>query len=87
MELINKLRTNIRLVVQICFTALTNGYINGYLQGTIYRGTGKKFCVPGLNCYSCPGAVGACPIGSLQAVLNSSQYRFSFYIIGFLRCV
>lgn len=87
MELINKLRTNIRLVVQICFTALTNGYINGYLQGTIYRGAGKKFCVPGLNCYSCPGAVGACPIGSLQAVLNSSQYRFSFYIIGFLMAV
>lgn len=87
MELIHKLRKNIRLVVQICFTALTNGYINGYLQGTIYRGTGKKFCVPGLNCYSCPGAVGACPIGSLQAVLNSSQYKFSFYIIGFLMAV
>lgn len=42
MELIHKLRKNIRLVVQICFTALTNGYINGYLQGTIYRGTGKS---------------------------------------------
>lgn len=87
MELINKLRKNIRLVVQICFTALTNGYVNGYLQGTIYKGTGKKFCVPGLNCYSCPGALGACPIGSLQAVLNSSQYKFSFYIIGFLMAV
>lgn len=87
MELIQRLKRNTRLAVQICFTALTNGYINGYLQGTIYRGTGKKLCVPGLNCYSCPGALGSCPIGSLQAVLNSRQYRFSFYIIGFLMAI
>lgn len=87
MELITRLKRNIRLVVQICFTALTNGYVNGYLEETIYKGTGKKFCVPGLNCYSCPGAFGACPIGSLQAVLNSPQYKFSFYIIGFLMAV
>lgn len=82
-----RLRRNIRLAVQIGFAALTNGYVNGYLQGTIYRGTGKKFCVPGLNCYSCPGALGACPIGSLQAVLNSPKYNFSFYVIGFLMAV
>ena len=87
MELIARLKNNIRLAVQICFTALTNGYMNGYLEGTIYKGTGKRFCVPGLNCYSCPGAFGACPIGSLQAVLNSPHYKFSFYIIGFLMAV
>ena len=84
MSMGERLRRNIRLAVQIGFAALTNGYVNGYLQGTIYRGTGKKFCVPGLNCYSCPGALGACPIGSLQAVLNSPKYNFSFYVIGFL---
>ena len=44
----------------------------------------KSLCVPGLNCYSCPGALGSCPIGSLQAVLGSRNYRFSFYIFGFL---
>lgn len=82
-----RLKKNTRLAVHICFTALTNGYVNGYLQGTIYRGTGKKFCVPGLNCYSCPGALGACPIGSLQAVLNSPRHHFSLYIIGFLMAV
>lgn len=87
MKLAGKLGKHFRLAVQICFTALSNGYMNGYLQGTIYRGTGKKLCVPGLNCYSCPGALGACPIGSLQAVLNSSRYHFSFYIIGFLMAV
>lgn len=40
--------------------------------------------MPGLNCYSCPGAVGACPIGALQAVLSSLRNRVSFYVAGFL---
>ena len=38
----------------------------------------------GLTVTSAPGALGACPIGSLQAVLNSPKYHFSFYVIGFL---
>ena len=44
----------------------------------------KKFCVPGLNCYSCPGALGSCPIGSLQAVIAGRSFDFSFYVAGFL---
>ena len=40
--------------------------------------------MPGLNCYSCPGAAGACPIGSFQAVVGSSKFRFSYYITGIL---
>lgn len=87
MKIVRKIRRNSRLVTQILFTALTNGYINGYLQGTIYKGTTKKLCLPGLNCYSCPGALGSCPIGSLQAVLGSSKYQFSFYVIGMLMAV
>lgn len=74
----------LRLWVQIAFTAITNGYLYGYTTGTIYRGPLKTVCVPGLNCYSCPGALGSCPIGSLQAVIGSKDYNFSFYIIGFL---
>lgn len=73
-----------RLWVQILFTALTNGYLIGFVKGKIYRGPTKAVCVPGLNCYSCPGALGACPIGSLQAVLGSRNYKFSFYVVGFL---
>ena len=34
---------------------------------------GKAVCVPGLNCYSCPAASGACPIGSFQAVVSSAS--------------
>lgn len=84
MKLLSKINNNIRIITQIAFTALTNGYINGFLQGTIYGGESKNLCVPGLNCYSCPGALGACPMGSLQAVLSSRDYKFSFYVVGFL---
>lgn len=79
-----KLRTHLRTIVQIVFTALTNGYAAGFAQGTIYKGTGKLVCVPGLNCYSCPGALGSCPIGSLQASLTSRTNKFPAYVLGFL---
>ena len=75
---------SLRLWVQICFTALTNGYATGFAKGKIYTGPVKKLCLPGLNCYSCPGALGSCPIGSLQAVLGDRNYHFAFYVIGFL---
>lgn len=41
-------------------------------------------CVPGLNCYSCPGAIGACPLGALQNALASSGTRTPYYIFGIL---
>lgn len=79
-----KLKKHVRTLVQLVFAALTNGYAAGYAQGSIYRGAGKFVCVPGLNCYSCPGAVGSCPIGSLQAVITSREHKFTFYVLGFL---
>lgn len=78
---------HLRLIVQACFAALTNGYVRGFLEGKIYSGPLKQLCVPGLNCYSCPGALGACPIGALQAVLGSRGRKFSFYALGFLIAV
>lgn len=78
------IRNHIRNIVQICFTALTNGYAAGFVKGTIYKGDFKLICVPGLNCYSCPGALGSCPIGSFQAVVTSRNHFFSFYVVGFL---
>lgn len=83
-ELDKKTAKTFTLRVQVLFTALTNGYVIGFTEGKIYRGTSKKLCVPGLNCYSCPGAIGSCPIGSLQAVLGSKIINFPFMIIGFL---
>lgn len=74
----------LRTWVQLAFTALTNGYAAGFARGTIYKGPGKLVCLPGLNCYSCPGALGSCPIGSFQAVVASRDFRFTYYIVGFL---
>ncbi len=82
-----KAREYARLLVQTGFTALTNGYARGFQEGNIYKGSTKAVCVPGLNCYSCPGALGACPIGSLQATLGSRNYKFAFYVTGFLMLV
>ena len=78
-----KLRKHLRTLVQLGFAALTNGYAAGFAKGTIYKGAGKLVCVPGLNCYSCPGALGSCPIGSFQAVITSRTNKFTFYVIGF----
>ena len=70
--------------IQAGATLLTNIHLPNFLKGGIYQGKGKTVCVPGLNCYSCPAASGACPIGSFQAVVGSSKFRFSYYITGFL---
>lgn len=70
--------------IQAVATLLTNIHLPNFIKGGIYQGKGKAVCVPGLNCYSCPGASGACPIGSFQAVVGSSKFRFSYYITGFL---
>ena len=77
----------IRHRVQALWTLLTNSYLTGFLQGKIYRGNLKKICLPGLNCYSCPGAIGACPIGAMQAVIGSWNFKFAFYVAGFLMFV
>lgn len=63
-----------RFAIQAIFSLLTNSYVVGFLTGTIYKGPLKQICVPGMNCYSCPGALGACPIGSLQAIFNQSDF-------------
>lgn len=66
---------------------ITNLHLKGFSTGKIYTGKMKKICVPGLNCYSCPGALGSCPIGSLQAVIGGIKYQFSFYMIGLLMLI
>ena len=73
----------LRLTVQLLFTLVTNGYLYGFLNGKIYRGGLKYACVPGLNCYSCPGAIAACPIGALQAQLNRQGLQVPFAALGF----
>lgn len=73
-----------RSITQVCAVLITNANFKGFFQGKIFRGEIKKICVPGLNCYSCPGAVGACPIGAMQAVIGTVKYNFSFYAAGLM---
>ena len=69
--------------IQATATLLTNPHIPNLLKGKLYQGNVKTMCVPGLNCYSCPAATGACPIGAFQAVVGSSKFKFTYYITGF----
>lgn len=73
-----------RKLVQFLAAFLTNGNLPGFLQGRIWQGASKAVCVPGLNCYSCPGALGACPLGSLQNTLAGTVLRFPAYALGLL---
>ena len=75
-----------RLVVQAAAFLLQNPKLHHFFLGTIEQGKTKSVCVPGLNCYSCPAAIGACPIGSLQASMNGGYKKpaFPFYVLGFL---
>lgn len=76
-----------RRIIQLYAALLTNANLKGFATGRIYAGEGavsKYMCVPGLNCYSCPGAVRACPLGSLQNALASSNTRTPVYILGIL---
>lgn len=77
-------RLRFRRLVQIFFAAMSNSFVTGFAAGKIYKGNLKQLCAPGLNCYSCPGALLACPIGSLQAVIGSSGFQISLYVFGFI---
>jgi len=73
-----------RRYIQLMTAVLYNCNIRGFAEGKIYKGNLKGVCSPGLNCYSCPGAVVACPLGSLQTALVNSRYRVPYYILGTL---
>lgn len=73
-----------RFGIQAVSALLHNANLPGFFSGKIYQGGLKSVCVPGLNCYSCPGAVGACPIGSLQNFLGGLRFRFPYYVAGLL---
>lgn len=73
-----------RRLIQLYAALLTNANVKGFFSGKIYTGDTKNLCAPGLNCYSCPGAVAACPIGALQDSLAQSGKTAPFYILGIL---
>ena len=65
MATIKKWMPTKRKIMQLYFAVLFNANLKGFVTGNIYQGNSKIICAPGINCYSCPGAVGACPLGTL----------------------
>jgi len=73
-----------RKLIQVLSMVLYNANFRGFRTGTICRGPLKQVCVPGLNCYSCPGAVASCPLGALQSSFNSFPSAIPLYVVGLL---
>lgn len=83
MDMLTKIKRYLpskRKIMQLYFAVLFNANLKGFVTGNIYQGSTKKMCVPGINCYSCPGAVGACPLGSLQGAFSAD--RSTLYYVG-----
>ena len=78
------LRPSTRRLIQLYSALLHNAHLKGFIDGEIYQGSAKYACAPGFNCYSCPGAVAACPLGALQNALASSGHRAGWYVMGIL---
>lgn len=70
--------------IQLISALVYNLNVKGFAKGSIYQGKTKGICVPGLNCYSCPGALGACSLGSLQAAIANPDGKLPFYVVGTL---
>ena len=77
-------RPSKRKLIQLYSALLYNAHLRGFIEGEIYQGKAKSVCVPGFNCYSCPGAAGACPLGSIQNALACSGHRTGWYVLGII---
>ena len=77
-------RPSTRKLIQLYSALLYNAHLKGFIDGEIYQGQTTAVCVPGFNCYSCPGAVGACPLGSIQNALASSGHHAGWYVLGII---
>ena len=77
-------RPSTRRLVQLYSALLFNAHLKGFIDGEIYVGKAKYACVPGFNCYSCPGAIGACPLGSIQNALAGSGHQAGWYVLGII---
>ena len=73
-----------RRLIQLYSALLFNCYLKGYITGNIFKGATKYLCTPGLNCYSCPGAVTSCPLGALQNAFSASNKTAPYYMIGII---
>lgn len=64
----------LRWLIQTLVALGTNAYLLFPFGSVIYQGPLKAVCHPGLNCYSCPGALLSCPVGAFQNFMASVRY-------------
>ncbi len=83
MDKIKGLMPSRRKIIQLYLALLFNANLKGFISGRIYSEDGKVWCAPGINCYSCPGATGACPLGSIQGSFSADKSTI-FYVGGIL---
>ncbi|MDR2601930.1 MAG: 4Fe-4S binding protein [Spirochaetaceae bacterium] len=69
-------------MIQTLSLLIYNADIGRFKTGSVSKSQLKNVCVPGLNCYSCPGAVASCPLGALQSAL--AEGRPPFLVAGLL---
>ena len=63
--------------VQFAATVLSNSYVTQNIT--------KGLPCPSLNCYACPTAVFACPIGSVQHFIG--QHKVPYYVFGVISLI
>lgn len=87
MKVLNWIKNHLptkRRLIQLYSALLFNCYSKGYITGDIFKGVSKNLCTPGLNCYSCPGAVTSCPLGALQNSFSSANKTAPYYMLGII---
>jgi len=71
-----------RWLIQLSTTLLSNSYLATLVTRNINTTAQKGICVPFLNCYSCPGALFSCPVGTVQHF--AAIGAFPIYPLAFL---
>jgi ferredoxin-type protein NapH len=82
LDLLNMTLTKFRQWTQLASTVLCNSYLGTFSKASVSTNALKGVCVPVLNCYSCPTALFACPIGTLQHFITIGV--LPFYLLGYL---
>ncbi len=74
-----------RTLIQGASAVLANSYVAVFYTRAINANPLKGICVPILNCYACPTALFACPIGTLQHF--AAIHAFPYYPLAFLAII
>jgi ferredoxin-type protein NapH len=71
-----------RILTQATSAILANSYVAAFYTRAVNANPLKGVCVPVLNCYACPTALFACPIGTLQHF--AAIHTFPYYPLAFM---